>query len=80
MIDIKTNSRMVAQLESLLLKARTGQLKALAITTIEINGSADAVVEMQPDAILIPAIIGSLHMLASDLHIAQRQEAARRTA
>lgn len=81
MFDVQANSRIVRKLEAILIKARAGQIAALAIATIDATGAAgDAVVELQPEPILIPAIVGSLHMLANDLQAAQTtpQAATRR--
>lgn len=80
MFDIRANGEIVAELERILVRARAGEIKAIAVAALDRQHNGDAFVKMMPEAILLPAIIGSLTLLQSDLIAMVQAEQARQRA
>lgn len=76
--DVKVNAEIVGELERLLTRARRGELMAIAAVAIDKQGDGDGVIKVMPQSILIPAIIGSINMIANDLSALHREESRRR--
>lgn len=80
MFDIRANTEIVAELERMTARARAGEIKAIAVAALDSQDNGDAFVKMMPAAILLPAIIGSLTLLQSDLIAMVQVEQARQRA